>query len=182
MNKNMILFSLNQAIDNKLLDNNEIINKIRNYVYNGDLTESEVKDMVDKLFPPVLDEEGNIIEETELLPLDFVKEKKIEELKQACTNAIYEGFTAINGHTYGFNQHDQMNFTQQMMLISQGSTSDILWKTKDAGVVTHTVEEFMQVVEDVKNHKSTQQQKYWDLEQQVLTATTKEEVLNIKWE
>jgi len=181
MNKNMILFSLNQVIDNKLLDNNEVINKIRNYVYNGDLQENEVKDMVNKIFPPVIDEEGNIIKETEVLPLDFVKEKKIEELKQACTNTIYEGFTAINGHTYGFNRHDQMNFTQEMILISQGSTSDILWKTKDAGVVTHTVEEFMQVVEDVKNHKLTQQQKYWDLEQQVLNATTKEEVMQIKW-
>jgi hypothetical protein len=71
--------------------------------------------------------------------------------------------------------------TPQSILILQGDVSEIQWKTKDAGVVTHTVEEFDQIIRDAKIHKLLNQQKYWLLEQQVLNATIKEEVLAIVW-
>ncbi|MTI65176.1 MAG: DUF4376 domain-containing protein [Firmicutes bacterium] len=181
MKKEMILFSLKQAVNNKnIMNSDEIIEKIRDYIFDEKIQESDVRHLVDKLYPPTEDEEGNEIL-FEIMPLDVVREKQIERLKEKCSNTIFEGFTATNGHTYGFNYHDQMNFTQQRTEILNGNTSDVMWKTKDAGVINHTVDEFNQVMEDGKNHKLAQQQKYWNLEQQILNATTKEEVMSVEW-
>lgn len=118
------------------------------------------------------------------IPLEDIKLYKIEELKQDCTEAIYKGFAASNGEDYGFNEHDQANMTQQMILNIQDTDNlitKILWKTKSNGVVSHTKSEFASVIQDAKNHKLEQQQKFWNLEEQVIAATTKEEVEAVIW-
>lgn len=115
---------------------------------------------------------------------DLLTEKrnlKIEELKKACSEAVYAGFASTIGHEFGFNEHDQANFTQQMLLILNGNTAPIHWKTKNAGVVTLTLEEFNTVIEDSKNHKITQQQKFWQLEAQAKAAISEAELNLISW-
>lgn len=110
------------------------------------------------------------------------KTSKLNELKAACTDAIHKGFTStLKGYEFGFNEHDQANFTQQLLLIVNGQADNIQWKTKNAGVVNLTVEDFNIIINDSKNHKLAQQQKYWELENQVNNATTKQEVESIIW-
>lgn len=116
--------------------------------------------------------------------LNEIKEAKINLLKDECSQAIYDGFISEStGYSFGFNQLDQINFTQQMLLIvsDTNNITTIQWKTKNQGVVELTKEQFIQVVEEAKQHKLNQQQKYWNLEQQVLNATDKDTVKSIVW-
>lgn len=131
-----------------------------------------------------LDDNGDLIDITLMekpIDLEAEKQKKINQLKEVCNRAIFEGFTSTNGYTYGFNELDQANFTQQSVLILNGSTGSIKWKTKDAGVVEHTVAGFQAVINDAAAHKLAQQEKYWALETQVLSATTLEEIEAVVW-
>lgn len=163
---------------------------------------------------PKYDDEGNVIEEAiyeemvlnplpegavikekdfeyseddgwgEVKTLNEVKNNKINELKAACQQAIFEGFTVTlnsESFSFGFNELDQMNFTQQLILIVSGDASDVKWKTQNAGVQTFSINEFMQVIEAGKNHKLAQQTKYWQLEQQVINAASVEEVEAVNW-
>lgn len=116
--------------------------------------------------------------------IEELKLARINLLKDECSKAIYDGFVATNGKSYGFNEHDQANFTQQMLLMIQDTNNtitNIQWKTKDDGIVAHTKSEFNQVIQDAKNHKFAMQQKYWDLEQQILDALDKDTIDNVKW-
>jgi hypothetical protein len=107
---------------------------------------------------------------------------KIAVLKEACTAAIYDGFhSKSTGFSFGFNEHDQANFTQQLLMLVAGDTTPIQWKTKEAGVVELTTDQFNVIVGEAKDAKMVQQKKYWDLETAVLAATTKEEVDAINW-
>lgn len=118
------------------------------------------------------------------ITLDNLKLAKIEQLKYFCSSAIYEGFLSSLGHEFGFNMLDQGNFTQQMLLVvadTSDSITTIQWKTKNNGVVELDKQQFTLVVNEAKDHKLTQQNKYWQLELNVLNSTTKEEVLNINW-
>jgi hypothetical protein len=121
--------------------------------------------------------------------LDIVKDARIHLLKYECSSAIYNGFVSsvTNGsgvaYEFGFNEHDQQNFDQQYLLIVSGDNAGatINWKTKNLGVVELTEDDFKQIVQDAKAHKLAQQTKYWDLEAQVLSATTIEEVEAVVW-
>lgn len=138
----------------------------------------EMKAATDKLkTPSKLYEELLSKEETSLFDL---QQAKINELKDACTNAIYDGFVS-GAYSYGFNAHDQVNFTQQLLVIVAGDTSPISWKTKDDGVVDLTAAEFQQVINDAKAHKLLMQEKFWVLELEVLGAESKEAVDAVKW-
>ncbi|WP_088005592.1 DUF4376 domain-containing protein [Indiicoccus explosivorum] len=113
-------------------------------------------------------------------PIAELKDARILKLKEECTAAIYAGFTS-GTNEFGFNEKDQANFTQQLLLIVSGDTADIRWKTKNNGVQVFTVPEFQQVINDATAHKVTQQEKYWQLEAQVLAATLNAEVDAIIW-
>ncbi|WP_107950980.1 hypothetical protein [Lysinibacillus parviboronicapiens] len=115
--------------------------------------------------------------------LNEQKVDKINELKIDCQTAIFQGFTVeMNGESFyfGFNELDQMNFTQQLILIVSGDQSKISWKT-NKGVKVFTTSDFMNVIDAGKNHKLLQQSKYWSLEQQVVNAKTIIEVDAIVW-
>lgn len=113
--------------------------------------------------------------------LEKNKGDKLLSIKEACTNSIFNGFIASNGNEYGFNELDQANFTQQTILILSGDTRPIRWKTRNNGVVEHTVGEFQAVINDAAAHKLAQQEKYWALETQILSATTVEEIEAVVW-
>lgn len=115
--------------------------------------------------------------------IEIVRTMKIEQLKEACTNAIYEGFLSTSlGYVFGFNEVDQANFSQQYLLVISGDNpgGNIKWKSK-SGVVTLTEIQFRTLIKESKEHKLVNQFKYWTLENQVLQAKTNKEIDNIKW-
>jgi Domain of unknown function (DUF4376) len=128
--------------------------------------------------------------------IEEVRQLKIEQLKYLCTHAIYHGFSSVNGYEFGFNAHDQSNFEKMTAkinlwkhLLAEGKLTQadydskfpIKWKTKNNGIVELTEDEYIQVTDDAEAHLLAQQIKYWQLEAQVLAATTKEEIDAINW-
>lgn len=117
--------------------------------------------------------------------LDHYKKDKIDELNEACEATILAGFYCeANGHYYGFSAYDQMNFTQQYLLLVSNPelTGPIRWKTEDAGVIAHSREEFIAVCETAERHKRGNIEKYWELKEQIENARTFEEVNAVHWE
>ena len=116
--------------------------------------------------------------------LEHYKQERIEEFNQLCEAAIKAGFEH-NGRWYGFDEHDQDNFTQMyLLLISRPEVvqEPIRWKTKNAGVVELTHEEFIEVCLAAENHKRRLIEKYWGLEEQIKTAGTFLELKSMRWE
>ncbi|USK72728.1 DUF4376 domain-containing protein [Peribacillus asahii] len=99
-----------------------------------------------------------------------------------CEEEILKPFTATNGHVYAFEMKDQINFNQQLSLITlDESITEIIWKTEDSGVLVHTRDEFIQVVANAETHKRSNITKYWTLKAQVQSATTIEGIEAITW-
>ena len=119
------------------------------------------------------------------MPLEELKNLKINALKYQCTDAIYAGFESESlGYSFGFNEYDQVNFTQQLLLVvaSNGTYTNVIpWKILGGEVVSLTVEQFMDVVNEAEGHKRKQQDKYWELEVRVKSATKTEEVVAVTW-
>lgn len=142
----------------------------------------QIKELKNQLF--TADERYQSLNKS-AISIEELKQYKILQLKELCSNTIYQGFTSsVNGYIFGFSEHDQANMAQQTLLIvaSNGNyTSPIQWKTKNNGVVNLTVDEFNIIINEAASHKLTQQNKYWDLEQQVLLAETLEDVDVIVW-
>lgn len=129
------------------------------------------------------------VKETELQAQHLTNafETKIAELKAACNASIFDGFkSASTGHEFGFNELDQANFTQQLLLIvSKGGPAayqgEIEWKTKAGGVESFTATQFVTIINEAEQHKRDEQRKYWALEIQLKAATTVDEIAAIKW-
>jgi len=121
------------------------------------------------------------------ISLEELKKFKIEQLKELCTKSIYNGFTSKStGYEFGFNELDQTNFTQQLLLIvSSGGPNNysgqIMWKTKSSSVVSLTALQFVSIVSEAEEHKRNNQLKYWDLESKVLNSGTNEDVTSVNW-
>lgn len=117
--------------------------------------------------------------------LENLKQFKINQLKYLCSSTIYDGFTSPStNHSFSFDEQAQANFTQQLLLIVSANgnyTDKIHWKTKSMEVVELSPAEFVQIVTEAKDFKVAQQGRYWQLEQQVLTATSNEEVELVVW-
>ena len=119
--------------------------------------------------------------------LDAYKALRIEALKEDCTEAIYEGFNSPStGAAFGFNQNDQMNFTQlSVRILAAGGasayTKPIQWKTKSGAIVTLTLEQFNKLLDEAEAHKIEKQTKFWQLEAQVLAAKDAGQVKAINW-
>jgi hypothetical protein len=138
----------------------------------------------EKTLKKIMADERNLdVENIDLLTLH--KELKIEHLNKKCNEEILKGFVsnALNeDHFYGFDEEDQSNFTMQLAFIN--SVLDIQtveWKTEDAGVLSHTKEQFIAVCMDGENHKRQNIFKYWTLKAEVENAMTQEEINLIEW-
>jgi hypothetical protein len=115
--------------------------------------------------------------------IETVRVAKIAQLKEQCTNSIYAGFASLSLNTdFGFNDKDQDNFGQQYLLVVAGDNAGapIQWKTK-SGVVTMDEAAFRVLVKESKEHKMTNQVKYWTLEAKVLSATTVDDIDKVVW-
>lgn len=114
------------------------------------------------------------------------KQEKINKLNEQCEQTICAGFysTALGiQHFYRFNkEEDQINFNQQAtLLLLDPIINEIYWKTEDAGVLLHTREQFMQVLNDTTIHKQNNINKYWNLKSQVLNCSNESELNAVSW-
>lgn len=120
---------------------------------------------------------------TEEYIFEHHKHLKSEVIKEACEDAILNGFTASNGHFYRTNRDDQINMIGQKDALGMMSPDElILWKTEDAGYVTHTQEEWMKIYVEAFIYKKNQLLKYNILRQKMSMAETHEDILAINWE
>ena len=119
--------------------------------------------------------------------IEEIREAKINQLKQLCSESVYAGFYSESlGHSFGFNDHDQANISQQLILflmdsIAIANIEYVEWKTLADGVVSLTKNQFMQLVSDAKEHKMSNQKRFWELEHEVLSASSIEEIKSINW-
>ncbi|MCS1350328.1 hypothetical protein [Mechercharimyces sp. CAU 1602] len=116
--------------------------------------------------------------------LEPEKVRKISSLNNRCESAILSGFTSeTTEHTYQFNTTDQINMTQQYtLLLGNPDISTVDWKTEDSGVVAHSRDEFISIVNEAEEHKRGKIEKYWRLKSKVQASTTREEVRSISWD
>jgi hypothetical protein len=117
--------------------------------------------------------------------IGYLKEQKKIELDAKCQETILSGFTSSNGHSYSFDVYDQANFTGKLAQISADTTIlTVNTKTKDAGVIQVTRDEYIQICNEASNHKESNLGKLWSLEAQVdaLPADATEDQINaIVW-
>jgi hypothetical protein len=180
------------------------LNKITRKYYKHDYTEISFE------YPEAIDDASfTEINEAEFdnaifkyTPIEYIKAARIQSLKTACTAAFYEGFTSSltdsqgEAHVFGYEAHDQVNFTKQTndILLTQSRLAEgkitaaeyaaetvIRWKTKNHGVITLTEDEFYHLTRDIKKHEAAVQGKYWLLEARVLAAKTNAEAEAITW-
>jgi len=164
----------------------EVITYIKNNIDESTMVNEKYIEIQNKLLNA--DEKYLLLNKSDIL-IEDLRQAKIEQLKYLCEQSIYEGFvsTVIKENVtleFGFNTHDQNNMTQQTLLVvSTGGnyTSPIYWKTKNLGVIELTVAEFNQIINDATNHKVSQQNKYWQLESQVIGASDIRTIDSINW-
>jgi hypothetical protein len=121
-------------------------------------------------------------EELESAWRECLRGRKLKELNIACQSTILGGFTGTNGHQYQFESKDQDNFSQQLTLLLLDPTiATVDWKTMDAGIITHTRDEFISLANDANNHKRSNMGKYWTFEAQLELASTEEEINSLVW-
>jgi hypothetical protein len=117
--------------------------------------------------------------------IGYLKEQKKIELDAKCQETILSGFTSSNGHSYSFDVYDQANFTGKLAQISADTTIlTVNTKTKDAGVIQVTRDEYIQICNEASNHKESNLGKLWSLEADVdnLPADATEDQINaIVW-
>lgn len=119
------------------------------------------------------------------LALTKYKQMKIEELDRKCNETILSGFSSsalgVN-HQYDFDYEAQQNLSGMLTLFNtDATTTQIDWKTLDAGVLTHTKEQFLALYRDGFVHKNQNITKYWNLKEQVKAATTLDAITEIIW-
>lgn len=114
--------------------------------------------------------------------LDYHKRIKVEYLAALCDQAIENGFTAYNGHLYRTNRDDQLNMlAQKTELADDQSSIDILWKTVDAGYISHTRDEWLDMYKEAFEHKKKQLFKFNELKQAVLQAKIHDDIVAVVW-
>lgn len=123
--------------------------------------------------------EGEINDEL----LSQFKQLKIDNLNRTCDTQIDEGFTSSNGHRYRLTRDDQINMMGRKSELKEDETiTQVDWKTEDAGYITHTREEWLNVVyREAFNYKESQIYKYNQLKQQVLACVSIDEINAVVW-
>lgn len=121
-----------------------------------------------------------------LYTLDEVKANKLDELSKARDAEIFSSFQSSalgSPKTYNYDKEAAENFAKKATLLGINSniTSVDWYVIEDAAFVTHTREQFVQVVTDGATNEEAAKMKYFQLEAQVKAATTEEEVSAVVW-
>ncbi|MFJ8247286.1 hypothetical protein [Peribacillus asahii] len=113
----------------------------------------------------VVDEDRDIKTITKQEVIDFLLVKVLEDFSAECEKRILKGFYSLTKDAfYGFSTMDQMNFTQQLLLVSlDPSIESVEWKTEDKGILLHTKDEFINVCKEGEKHKRETIGKYWEI-------------------
>lgn len=110
---------------------------------------------------------------------------KIEQLSKSCKEDILNGFSSSAlglSHDYKFDEEDQRNFSQQAnALIFDSTIATIDWNTKDAGLLKHTREQFIQLLNDAQISKDEKVSHFRAMKKQILDAKTSDEVQTFQW-
>jgi hypothetical protein len=116
--------------------------------------------------------------ETEL-PLDILKQKKIQELDSACRNEIEYGFIFNHDgidYLMGYDSDDQRNLHKQYTLLDK-ATEPIVWKVKHKLIfLSLTKLEFENMFIASGYHQLGKSNKYFDLCIQAQSCTSKEQL------
>ena len=119
--------------------------------------------------------------------VEYMKKKKIDELSMACKHAIDSPFVSSalgSEHLYSYDAEAKENLKNAEAAVKyMPDDATVDWRIHDTRETTpHNKEQIIQLFLDSVQHVQTNVAKYRQLEAQVLTATTEEEVNAIKWE
>lgn len=118
---------------------------------------------------------------------DELKQEKIDELDQACKNAILSNFKAtLNGTEYEFtyDMSAQSQFNGVGILFLGNQITEVTWTVYQNGQrvrINLTKEDFDTVSFAALAHQNDNVTKYSDLYNQVMAATTADEISKITW-
>lgn len=117
--------------------------------------------------------------------LTGLKQKRIKELDGICNQAVLAGFKSWclgTEYTYDFDYEAQINFSGTLNAIAANMvTGSVIWKTREAGPLPHTANQFKKLFMDGMIFKQQTIGKYWQLKQAVAAAKTQEEINSIQW-
>lgn len=121
---------------------------------------------------------GQMVERTaeELFDLSSYKQDKINLLSGICRSVILADFTSSAlgvPHQYGFSTDDQANISGVVTAINANlCPPTVKWRTNDAGVFVHTIDQLKVLFTDGFIHKQTKLDKYGALKDQINDVAT----------
>jgi len=123
---------------------------------------------------------------SDLIKLLPEQNQKVEYIKKQCNLDILYGFeSSCTGevHQYKYNLEYQANFNEQANILTLDSTiTEIPWNTKDAGVINHSRDEFIILLKDANNFKTSKMNDYHSMKSTISNAKTTKEIIDLKWQ
>ena len=117
--------------------------------------------------------------------LPFERQSKIQELNIACNQDILSGFSSSaigEKHEYKFDYEYQGNFDKKLGILSMIPTIQTVdWPTKDAGIITHTREQFLQVCLDGQSWIESNLFRYFRMKAEIEVMENIDEIASVKW-
>lgn len=118
--------------------------------------------------------------------LNTAKERKINALKEECSQRIIDGFEFM-GYKFGFSTSDQSNITSTMMAMQMGLMNEIEWTVRTLEGETARVllneGNFTEMAKVALAHKENHIKHLRNkLEPKVIACTTLEELNQITWD
>jgi len=116
--------------------------------------------------------------------LSEAQQQKILELNTACNQDILNGFSSSCAgveHQYKFDLEYQANMNQKATMFLLTNATETKWPTKDAGVVIHGREQFIQLCVDAETIKEDKIYRYFVMKAQVEACAEIEDVEAFVW-
>lgn len=123
------------------------------------------------------------------LPLDSIKEDKRIMIENSYESEILLGYrspilisSSGRAHTYSIDKEDHVNLlAKYTKLLNETTIQYQPWKTKDYGIVLHTREEFLNVVNGIMEHVENLLFKSILKKMEIEDATTFEQLESVMW-
>jgi hypothetical protein len=124
-----------------------------------------------------------------VIDIEKLKLQKIKEINETFEKELAKGFTTSAGITLNSKLTDyQFYFVgkeRAKAKLAKGTKSPAIARVKDHNGVVHKdipVSDYIAMVEELEEHLESLWYKKIDLEEQIMTATTAEELEAVKWE
>jgi Domain of unknown function (DUF4376) len=136
--------------------------------------------MAKEVFYDALTGRVSIVEIEEVISLDELKKSRQDELMNIYKESIISGFTSsATGENirYGYKEQDQLNYSKlaNLFALNPTKTSTILGSDSH-GVVTLSKEQFLQFMEDAEQYEMSMYVRRKELEEQINSTTTIDEL------